>query len=155
MLNIPLFNTSFAIPAASPDIPPVTLCPSNVPLVLLPVRLETRFFTLQSGVTELRVRIYPDKIHLDSHQPELTTDERTSGAQYWQQDWSAGSDRTARADAWRMLADRFGAPRAAWIARTLAPTNLAQRSPSNGRASVALGERCARRLRRPGRRAEA
>ena len=128
MLNIPLFNTSFAIPAASPDIPPVTLCPSNVPLVLLPVRLETRFFTLQSGVTELRVRIYPDKIHLDSHQSELTTDERTSGAQYWQQDWSAGSDRTARADAWRMLADRFGAPRAAWIARTLAPTNLAQRS---------------------------
>lgn len=130
MLNTPLFNTTFAIPSANPDIPPVTLCPSNVPLVLLPVRLETRFFVLQSGVTELRVRIYPDKIHLDSHQPELTTNERTWGAQYWQQDWSAGSDQTARADAWRLIADRFGAPRAAWIARTLTPTNMAQRSPT-------------------------
>ncbi|MEP6493008.1 MAG: hypothetical protein ABJF01_10050 [bacterium] len=130
MLNIPLFNTSFAIPAASPATPPVTLCPSGVPLVLLPVRLETRFFTLQSGVTELRVRVYPDKIHLDSHQPELSTDERAWGARYWQQDWSAGSNQTARADAWRTIADRFGAARAAWVARTLTPTNLAQRSPS-------------------------
>jgi len=128
MLNTSLFNTSFAIPAGNPDIPPVTLCPSNVPLVLLPVRLETRFFVLQSGVTELRVRVYPDKIHLDSHQPELTTNERTWGVQYWQQDWSAGSNQTARADAWRLIADRYGAHRAAWITRTLTPTNVAQRS---------------------------
>src|SRR5689334_20280195 len=104
-----MFNTTFAPPEANPTIPAHALCSSNVPLVLLPVRLETRFFTLPGNVTELRVRVYPDKIHVDTHQPELTTDERTWGSQYWQQDWLAGNDTTARAEAWRTLASRFGA----------------------------------------------
>jgi hypothetical protein len=99
------------------------LCPSNLPLVLLPVRLETRFFSLPNSVTELRVRIYPDKIHLDSHEPDLLPTENEWGTHYWEQDWRAGSDATARATAWRQLADRFGAERAAWIARVLQPTN--------------------------------
>ena len=121
-----LFDSSFAPALADPTVAPQTLCPSDLPLVLLPVRLETRFFTV-GGATELRVRIYPDKIHVDTHQPELTTDERTWGTQYWQQDWLAGNDTTARTNAWRTLAGRFGAPRAAWISRVLQPTNLAQR----------------------------
>lgn len=122
-----LFKSSFAIPASNPTITPQTMCPSTVPLVLLPVRLETRFFTLPGNVTELQVRVYPDKIHIDSHEPDLTTDEHTWGTSYWQHDWVAGNDRTARSDAWRSLATRFGAERAAWIARVLQPTNLQQR----------------------------
>jgi hypothetical protein len=100
-----------------------TICPGDLPLLLVPVRLETRFFTLPGNVTELRVRIYPDKIHLDSHEPDLLPGERDWGVHYWQQDWHAGSDANARASAWRQLADRFGAERAAWIQRVLRPTN--------------------------------
>lgn len=124
------FKTSTTLPAPNPSIAVQPLCPSNLPLVLLPVRLETRFFKLPAGGTELRVRIYPDKIHLDSHEPELTPDERTWGAAYWQQDFAAGANPDARLDAWRALANRYGAPRAAWIARTLQPTNLADRGKS-------------------------
>ncbi len=126
-MNNSFFASSFAPPTPNAAIPVQTLCPSNVPLVLLPVRLETRFFLLPGDVTELRVRVYPDKIHVDSHQPELTTDERTVGAQYWQQDWAAGTDPTARSNAWSMLANRFGPERAAWIAKVLTPTNIDQR----------------------------
>lgn len=126
-MNNTLFASSFAPAAPNPAIAPQALCPSDVPLVLLPVRLETRFFTLPDGRTELRVRVYPDKIHVDTHQPELTTDERACGTQYWEQDWLAGNDRTARSNAWTTLADRFGAERAAWIVRVLQPTNLEQR----------------------------
>src|SRR5215470_15986538 len=124
MMNNTLFATSFAPPMPNVAIPPQTLCPSAAPLVLLPIRLETRFFQLPGNVTELRVRVYPDKIHVDTHHPELTTDERTWGTRYWQQDWRAGNDSAARADAWTTLAARFGAPRAAWIVRVLQPTNI-------------------------------
>ena len=107
------------------------LCASDRPLALLPVRLETRFFAQPDGSSELRVRIYPDKIHLDSHEPQLTGDERDWGQHYWEQDWRAGSDATApataRATAWQQLADRFGDARAAWIARTTTPVNATQR----------------------------
>ncbi len=85
-------------PAATPT--PV-FCPCDLPLVLLPVRLETRFFALPDNVTELRVRVYPDKIHLDSHEPDLLPAEQDWGAHYWEQDWRAGNDATARATAWQ------------------------------------------------------
>ncbi|GAA4329758.1 hypothetical protein GCM10023165_02820 [Variovorax defluvii] len=106
------------------------LCASDRPLALLPVRLETRFFAQPDGSSELRVRIYPDKIHLDSHEPELMPGEQEWGRHYWEQDWRAGADTAARADVWRQLADRFGAARAAWIARMLAPLNASQRPAS-------------------------
>jgi hypothetical protein len=142
-MNSPLFKTSFAIPQPDAAIAPQSVCPSTLPLVLLPVRLETRFFKLAGDVTELRIRIYPDRIHTDSHQPELTTDERNAGMQYWRQDWVAGPDPVARADAWRALANRFGAPRAAWIARTLKPTNLPLR-PARAPAPGTTPTRAAR-----------
>jgi hypothetical protein len=103
------------------------LCASDRPLALLPVRLETRFITPSGGARELWVRVYPDKIHLDTHEPTLTQDEHDWGANFWQQDWRAGNDARARQAAWAQLADRFGDARAAWIARSLWPTNAAQR----------------------------
>ncbi|HKE95897.1 MAG TPA: hypothetical protein VKB34_16435, partial [Povalibacter sp.] len=73
------------------------------------------------------VRVYPDKIHIDSHEPDLTADEVTWGQHYWEQDWHAGNDADARAAAWRQIADRLTAERAAWVVRSLTPTNPAQR----------------------------
>ena len=125
------FKSPVAIPATGAGMPAPVLCPGDLPLVLLPVRLETRFFTLASGITELRVRVFPDKIHLDSHEPDLTADEQTWGQHYWEQNWRAGDiaadGAASAADAWRQLADRFGAGRAAWIARVLQPANSSER----------------------------
>ena len=56
------------------------------PLVLFPVRLETRFFQQADGSFELRVRVYPDKVHIDSHEPDLTADELTWGKHFWEAD---------------------------------------------------------------------
>ena len=91
---------------------------STDPLALFPVRLETRFFG-----NELRVRVYPDKVHLDSHDPALSANEQLWGRRYWELQWQAGSDDARLRDAWRMLAGRLGPERAAWVARALTPTN--------------------------------
>src|SRR5512132_576530 len=124
----PLFKSTFALPSPVPDPAPQRLCASDRPLVLLPIRLETRFFTLASGATELRVRVYPDKIHLDSHEKDLRPVEVQAGQRYWQQDWAAATDLDARATAWRQLADNFGVARAAFVARSLTPTNPQDRT---------------------------
>ena len=81
------------------------------PLVLLPVRLETRFFG-----QELRIRVFPDKIHVDTHEPELTADEVEWGKHFHTLLWNATTEE-ARKNAWQQLADRYGAERASWIVR--------------------------------------
>jgi hypothetical protein len=91
---------------------------TDVPLLLLPVRLETRF-DFADGTTTLKIRVYPDDIHLDRHEPDLTVDERTWGQRYWGHQGAPGSA-TDRA-AWRQLASRFGTRRAAWIVLATAP----------------------------------
>lgn len=82
---------------------------ANVPLVLLPVRLETRF---QGG--ELWLRVYPDDVHVNSFEPELTPDESTARAKYLTQAQGGGDD--AAQSAFTALAAQFGPERAAWIA---------------------------------------
>ena len=115
-----------------------SLCASDQPLALLPVRLETRFFAQPDGSSDLRVRIYPDTIHLDSHEPELTRTEHEWGMHTWESIWRAGNDVEAQKTAWRQLADRFGDERGAWILHALEPTNKAQRPTSPVAASAPL-----------------
>src|SRR5215468_1683795 len=93
------------------------------PVVLFPVGLETRFFPQADGSSELRVRVYPDQAHIDSHESGLTADELIWGQHFWEQTWRAGNDEERGKTAWRQLADRFDPPRAAWIARSLKPLN--------------------------------
>jgi hypothetical protein len=100
-----------------------------LPLVLLPYRIETRFMDVGQS-SELWLRIYPDQIAINAHQPSLSADEITAGTTYWNALWSAGIVTPPGEESrgpWRALAQRFGAPRAAYIAKQLTPTNLAAR----------------------------
>jgi hypothetical protein len=99
-----------------------------LPALLLPVRLETRFGG-RPETPELWIRVYPDQISIDTHDPRLTTDEIALTKRYWETVWRAGSAAPNALPAWRALAQRFGATRAAYLAHTplLAPTNPADR----------------------------
>jgi hypothetical protein len=90
--------------------------PATVPLLLLPVRVETRF---QMAQNELWLRVYPDDVHINSFEPELTADESTARTKYLAQ--AKVSKQTAQ-DAFASLAQKYGPERAAWITSPTAQT---------------------------------
>jgi hypothetical protein len=100
---------------------------ARTPLLLLPVRIETRFVDDSQG-SALLVRIYPDQIHCDAHDPALTPAELADAQGFWTLRWRAGlppPDDAPLRDAWRNLVSTYRAPRAAWIVKALTPSNLA------------------------------
>lgn len=106
----------------------------HTPVLLLPVRLETKYE--RDGVT-LRVRIFPDDIHVSTHDPALSAAEAEAGTVYWSErsrvlGLPADEKRTAENGAWSLLAKRFGGPRARYVARTAKPAGW----PAPGGAAV-------------------
>ncbi|HEU0294577.1 MAG TPA: hypothetical protein VFR47_17690 [Anaerolineales bacterium] len=94
-------------------------------IALLPIRLETHFRSGLAG-TELLVRIYPDDVHVETHEPELTDEEVQAGQAFWRATLAADAlpeaqRPAARLAAWAQLAGRFTPERAAWVARVLTP----------------------------------
>jgi hypothetical protein len=103
--------------------------PASLPVLLLPVRVELRF-ERDGAQPELWVRIFPDQISIDSHDPRVTDAEIDATTRYWETLWRAGTaDQAAASAAWASLAQRFGATRAAYLVHSqlLTPANLAAR----------------------------
>lgn len=95
---------------------------TDLPIALFPVRLETRFVE-QGSLHTLCVRVFPDELHVETHEPGLTPDEESWGKHLWIQAWRAGGDAAAGQALRDELARRFGPGRGAWIARVLSPLN--------------------------------
>ncbi len=105
---------------------------ATMPLLLLPVRIETRFSD-ENATPELWVRIYPDQIAIDTHEGELTDVEKAAGQTYWDALWRAGNPPENIEDVkgpWRALAAAYGPQRAAWIALQMTPANVDQQPKS-------------------------
>ncbi|MFB7915953.1 hypothetical protein [Streptomyces sp. NPDC056061] len=81
-----------------------------------------------TGKDTLLVRIFPDDIHVDSHEPLPTDGEVQEGRRYWRTVWRAGRTENADGDrarlqlaAWGQVAGMLGAERARWLVRLLTP----------------------------------
>jgi hypothetical protein len=85
---------------------------TGIPIILFPVRLETRF---EGNV--LHVRVFPDEIFLNTHEQALTEEEYAAAKYYYQQLNQFGGE----AALWRDLVARFGTPRSAYILRQMLP----------------------------------
>ena len=99
----------------SPVIPGVD---PAVAIAMLPIRIETRFAGTDAA-PQLLVRMYPDDVHLDGHDPRLTGSEISAGQAYWTSVRGGGP-----ADqAWAQLLTAVGPTRAIWVRQALTPTN--------------------------------
>ncbi|MET0790712.1 MAG: hypothetical protein ABW061_04265, partial [Polyangiaceae bacterium] len=82
------------------------------PIVLFPVRLETRF-----DGNLLKLRIFPDEIFLNTHERALTVPEYDAAKAYYEKLNEGATERAL----WRDISARFGVPRAAYILRQMLP----------------------------------
>jgi len=104
---------------------------SALPILLLPVHIETRFFEVpdSGGKRQLLVRIYPDDIHVHTHEALLTPEEIKAGEDYWRALTAANrlSDPAVATDkkqaAWQHLRGYAGPQRCIWVAKSTQPTN--------------------------------
>lgn len=93
---------------------------ATLPILLFPVRLETRFKTVTDDggqVDELWVRIYPDDCLVDTFEATVSESEASSLRRFWINWTKAGGVADQQRGAWRGLVGGFGSGRAAWLYR--------------------------------------
>src|SRR5438552_6594233 len=90
----------------------------QIPITMLPVRIETRFAGTPAA-PRLLVRLYPDDGHIDNHDRRLTRGEVSAGKRYW----TSIRTGTAGDQVWAQLLKDVGATRAIWVRQALTPTN--------------------------------
>jgi hypothetical protein len=103
----------------------------QIPITLLPVRIETRFDGTPAA-PRLLVRLYPDDAHVDHHDPRLTSGELSAGKRYW----TSLRSGAAGDQAWAQLLKDVGPTRAIWVRQALAPTNASGAPTFPNRATV-------------------
>lgn len=96
----------------------------TVPLLLLPLRLETRSEQVDGGWT-LRVRIYPDDVSLRSLARGLSAQEVEAARAWWRARWLPADEDAP--DPWPALVAAVGPGRAPWVAEAMRPTNPGER----------------------------
>lgn len=90
---------------------------AEMPILLLPLRVETRF-----KASELLIRVFPDEIAIDAHEETPTAKEVDAGQAYWRA-LAADDGDIARKEAWRKLVEAFQAPRASYVVMRTRPDN--------------------------------
>lgn len=95
-----------------------------IPVTLFPIRLETVF----SGDT-LKIRVFPDDIHVQDHDPTLTDDELEAGRLFWEKVTEARANDDARAAAEVWLTHMVTEERAVYVAEQ----TLGQSKPTTGK----------------------
>jgi hypothetical protein len=105
----------------------------RTPILLMPLRLETRFKRVSDTATELWVRVYPDDCWIDSFDPALTETEVRNTRAYWINVWQAGGIEAQERAAWRALVSSHGSGRASWLVEQYQPANVTPK-PTKPRA---------------------
>jgi hypothetical protein len=78
---------------------------SNIPVILFPLKLETRFVG-----DELWIRAFPDTAFLQSHNPHLSKEEKADAEAF-----KKLNSKEEQKQAWEELVSKYGVYRAAWL----------------------------------------
>ena len=113
----------------------------DFPVMLFPLRLETRFKTVGSRIgqqKQLWVRVYPDDCLVDTFEETLSQTEIHSAGIYWREYFRAAGIEDEERAAWRGLVASHGSGRAAWIIKHYRPLNPLVSSDSEGNPTLEI-----------------
>lgn len=111
----------------------------NIPVMLFPLRIETRFKSIGTGAGEqkqLWVRVYPDDCLVDTFEETLSQSEVDSARIFWREYFRAAGVEDEERAAWRGLVASHGSGRAAWIIKNYRPKNPLEPSDPLGDPSL-------------------
>ncbi len=91
----------------------IQLFNQQIPILLFPVKIETKYFNLDTPNPQLWIRIFPDDICIDTFENQLTEEEVTYLEQYYQ--ILDGSEDEKELKAWQQLVEKVGVSRAAYL----------------------------------------
>jgi len=115
----------------------------DCPILLFPLRLETRFKKIIRDdviLDQLWVRVFPDDIAINSFERDLSDTEVRNARSYWQARWAAGKNVDGNRGAWRSLAAAHGPGRAYWLTQNYVPVNLSEEhEKGEGELILAIG----------------
>ena len=106
----------------------------EVPILLLPLRIETRFKPAAEtdGLSdEVWVRVYPDDIAVDTFEDTLSETEALNAQAYWVNIWRAGGVEAEERGAWKILVGSHGSGRSHWITQNYRPLNEGPKPSKN------------------------
>ena len=86
----------------------------SIPLLMFPLRLETRFKST-GNQKQLWLRVYPDDCNINTKEELLSQSEYNDARLFWIEMWKAGGIETEERGAWRSLVNSHGSGRSAWI----------------------------------------
>ncbi|GAB4488516.1 MAG: hypothetical protein OHK0019_05000 [Saprospiraceae bacterium] len=99
----------------------------DIPIMLFPLRLETRFKTVTTAGAgtqhQLWVRIFPDECLIDTFEETLSEVELKSAGIFWREYFHAAGVEGDERAAWRGLVASHGSGRATWIKQHYRPLN--------------------------------
>lgn len=123
----------------------------DIPILLAPLRVQTRFADGQDG-RALLIRVYPDDFSVQTHDSQLAPAERAAGDAYWAAPVDKPDAQTlSRIELWRGMFATYGAPRASYIRETTHPDNAPAAAPAPRQAAIwTLPERLTFRCIGPG-----
>ena len=114
----------------------------DIPVMLFPLRLETRFKTVSTRAGQTRqqlwVRIFPDECLVDTFEETLSEVELKSAGIFWREYIHAAGLEDAERAAWRGLVASHGAGRATWIVKHYRPLNPLFAGDPEGDAALAM-----------------
>lgn len=100
----------------------ITELNDNIPILMFPLRLETRFKST-GNQKQLWLRVYPDDCNINSKEELLSESELKNAKAFWIEMWKAGGIKADEKAAWRSLVNSHGTGRSAYIIKEYKPTN--------------------------------